>query len=203
MALQPIKKITNRIIADNAIQASQITDNVISVDKLGYRDYFKFRFTSTSTFYNDNAETVVDFHTYGTVDQDTSSGFSGDTNSTWQAPGAGIWLFGYQVSFVRDDGVLRDISAGLQYSSNGGSTWVDMTSAGHRFYDGSQDGSGGYIGGSVIGDIGGQDLYRLMAYANTGASQQWRIGATSASTIGGTNTFDDQGGTIFWGVRIY
>jgi hypothetical protein len=193
MALQPIKKITNRIIANNAI----------SVDKLGYRDYFRLRLTSNTDYYNDETETVVDFHTYGTVDQDTASGFSGDTNSTWQAPGIGTWLFGYQVSVIRSDNTLRDISAGLQYSANGGSTWLDMTSAAYRFYGGTQDGSGANVGGSLIENVDGQYLYRLMADVNTGNGSQWRLTHNSSNVVGGANTFDDQGATIFWGIRIY
>jgi hypothetical protein len=196
MALQPIKKITN-------IQASQIANNAISVDKLGYRDYFKLRLTSSTDYYDDSVETVVDFHTYGAVDQDTASGFSGDTNSTWQAPGIGTWLFGYQVSVIRSDNTLRDISAGLQYSANGGSTWLDMTSAAYRFYNTSRDGSGANVGGSLIENVDGQYLYRVMAYVNTGNSSQWRLTHNSSNVIGGANTFDDQGATIFWGIRIY
>ena len=55
----------------------------MSPQKLEYRDYFRFRITTAKTGLSDNVEYVVPFNTNGTVDFDSTSGFSNDANNTW------------------------------------------------------------------------------------------------------------------------
>jgi len=59
------------------------------------------------------------------------------------------------------------------------------------------------ISSSYMHNVEGQRYYRMMVYANTGNGSTWNLEYRSAGAIGGSNTFDDNSSTFFWGIRIY
>jgi len=201
-------------LSSNAVTNAKIADSTISPQKLEYRDYFRFRITSPKTGYSDGVEYVMPFNTNGTVDFDSTSGFSNDANNTW-TPALStngetqFWLFGISAGFDTNSAeAIRDAVIGVQQSTDGGSVWSDVFHTAQRFYDTTgDDQEGATLTATYLHSITptANYRYRMMIYVNTDQAHTatWDLNSAGSALIGGANTFDDNSLSYWWGLRVY
>lgn len=206
--------VTSAEIANDAVINDKILTGTMSPQKLEYRDYFRFRITTAKTGLTDNTEYVTPFNTNGTVDFDSTSGFSNDANNTW-TPALStfsetqFWLFGISAGFdTNNNEALRDAVVGVQQSTDGGSTWYDLFHNATRTYDTTGDDSEGTtLTATYLHNINptANHRYRMMVFANTDQAHTstWDLNAAGSGIIGGTTSIDDNSITYWWGLRVY
>ena len=206
--------VTSAEIATDAVTNDKILTGTMSPQKLEYRDYFRFRITANKTGLTDNVEYVVPFNTNGTVDFDSTGGFSNDANNTW-TPAVStfnetqFWLFGISAGFdTNANEAIRDAVIGVQQSTDGGSTWTDLFHNAQRFYDTTgDDQEGATLTATYLHNLTptANYRYRMMMYVNTDQAHtsQWVLNAAGSGLIGGGNSFDDNSLTYWWGLRVY
>lgn len=202
--------VTESKVADSAITNDKILTGTMSPQKLEYRDYFRFRLTSAVTGLTDATEYVVPFNTSGTVDFDSTSGFSGDANNTW-TPSLStfsetqFWIFGISAAFDTNNAeALRDVSVGVQQSTDGGSTWTDVFHNAQRYYDGASDQEGATLTATYMLTMSptANHRYRMLVYVNTDGTT-WDLDAAGSQLTSGSPSFDDNSVTYWWGIRVY
>jgi len=202
--------VTTAKIANSAITNDKMAVGAIQSNKLEFRDYFRFRITTAANNLTDNTEYVVPFNTNGVVDYDSTDGFSGDANNTW-TPNlstygeAQFWIFGISAGFDTDNAeALRDVSIGVQQSTNGGSTWSDVFCNSQRYYDGSSDQDGATLTASYMHVIQptADYRYRFSVFVNSDGGT-WDLNAGGSQITSGSSSFDDNSVTYWWGIRVY
>ena len=210
----PDGSVTAAKIAANAVTNDKILAGTMSPQKLEYRDYFRFRITASKLGLTDNTEYVVPFNTNGTVDFDSTSGFSNDANNTW-TPAVStfgetqFWLFGISAGFdTNSNEAIRDASIGVQQSTDGGSNWTDVFVNSQRFYDTTgDDQEGATLTATYLLNINPttNHRYRMMMYVNVDQvhTSTWDLNSAGSGLIGGGNSFDDNSVSYWWGLRVY
>jgi len=202
--------ITTAKIANSAITHDKIAATTIGSNRLEFRDYFRFRITTSVLNLSDAAEYTVPFDTNGNVDFDSNSGFSGDANNTWTPPPSTFsetqfWIFGISAGFDTDNAeALRDCSVGIQQSTDGGSTWSDLFVNTQRYYDGTSDQDGATLSSTYMHPLlpTADYRYRMMVYVNTDGTT-WDLNSAGSGISGGSHSFDDNSVTYWWGIRVY
>jgi len=210
----PDGSVTAAKIAADAVTNSKILTGTMSPQKLEYREYFRFRITTAKTGLSDNVEYVVPFNTNGTVDFDSTNGFSNDANNTW-TPAVStfgetqFWLFGISAGFDTNNyEAIRDAVIGVQQSTDAGSTWYDVFHCANRYYDTTgDDHEGATLTATYLHNITptANHRYRMMMYVNVDQvhTSTWDLNPSGAGLIGGATTFDDNSLSYWWGLRVY